>query len=501
MKEYKLFINNEWVDAEGGATFTTVNAATGEPFAKLAKASAADVEKAAAAARAASAEWAAMYPEARGKLMVRAAELIQARAEEFARVESAETGKTLHECTVIDIPFAVRAFEYYGKVMTGFQGEYVELPQGGILDYVSYEPYGVVGVIAPWNFPIHLMTRDLCPALAAGNTIVAKASSKTPTTTSMMGEILLEAGFPKGVVNIVSGPGGITGEAMMLSKNIDVMAFTGSAEVGRELLRLNSKAAVIKKMVLELGGKGAICIDKDADIKGSVNSALFGVCFNQGEVCCASSRVYVHQDIYDEWMELLLKRMNSLKIGAPDDPETNIGTLIDHEALLKVDGFVQRAVAEGAVVLCGGKPYTEGVCAKGNYYMPTVLTNVKQDAECMVKEIFGPVMMVTKVKDLDEAIALANDTDCGLGAAVWSENPKTLYRAGKALKAGSVWQNYNVTSTPEAPYGGNKNSGFGREDGLHGLREFLCVKNNMQYVGEKYEDFYGFDSKGLFVNF
>lgn len=493
MREYKLFINNEWVDAEGGAVFETVKAATGEPFARLAKASAGDVEKAAAAARAASRAWEDTFPEERGRLMVRAAEIIRERAEELALVECAETGKTLRECRNIDIPFAARAFEYYGKVMTGFEGQYIELPQGGILDYVSYEPYGVVGVIAPWNFPIHLMTRDLCPALAAGNTIVAKASSKTPTTTAMLGEIILEAGFPAGVVNIVSGPGGVTGSAMMASTNIDVVAFTGSAAVGRELLSLNAKAPVIKKLVLELGGKGAICIDKDADMHGALNSALYGVCFNQGEVCCASSRCYIHEDIYDEFVERLVKRFNKIRVGMPESDDSDIGTLIDAEQLAKVDGYVKGAVAEGATILCGGHPVTDGELARGHFYRPTVIANVTDDMTCMKEEIFGPVIMVAKVKDLDEAIVRANNTDTGLGAAVWSQNPKTLYRAGKLLKAGSVWQNYNVTSTPEAPYGGNKNSGFGREDGRHGLHEFLCVKNNMQYVGEEFENWYGFD--------
>ena len=493
MREFGLFINNEWIEAENGETFTTVNPATGETVSRLAKASAGDVEKAAKAARDASKQWADLYPEERGKLMCRMAELIQEHAEEFARVESAETGKTLHECRVIDIPFAVRAFEYYGKLMTGFQGEYIEVPQGGILDYVSYEPYGVVAVIAPWNFPIHLMTRDLCPALAAGNTIVAKASSKTPSTTSMMGELIKEAGFPAGVINIVSGPGGTTGNAIMASRNVDVVAFTGSEAVGRQLLKSSADAPVIKKLVLELGGKGAICIDKDADLNGAVNSALFGVCFNQGEVCCASSRAYVHEEIYDAFMEKLVNRFKKLKIGMPDDPETNIGTLIDAESLEKVDGYVKSAVEEGAVILCGGKRYAEPPCDKGYFYEPTVLVNVHEDMKAMKEEIFGPVLLVTKVKDLDEAIKYANNTDYGLGAAVWSENPRTLYRAGKLLKAGTVWQNYNVTSTPEAPYGGNKNSGFGREDGIHGLKEFLCVKNNMQYVGPEYENFYGFE--------
>lgn len=345
MKSWKLFINNEWVDAESGQTFTTHNAATGEPVSVLAKAGQADVDKAVAAAKRAfdSGAWSDLYPEERGKYLIRAAELIQAHADEFARVEAAETGKSIHECTVIDIPFAVRAFEYYGKVMTGFQGEMIPLPQNFLLDYVTYEPYGVASVIAPWNFPIHLMTRALCPALAAGNTVVAKASSKTPTTTQMLGEIIVEAGFPAGVVNIVSGPGDLTGNAIMENRDISVVSFTGSLEVGRELYRKAADAPVIKKLVLELGGKGAIIVDQDCDMNGAVNSVLYGVCFNQGEVCCASSRVYLHEAIYDKFMEKLVSRMKKLKIGLPDDPDTNIGTLIDAHQLEKVNGFVQRS--------------------------------------------------------------------------------------------------------------------------------------------------------------
>lgn len=491
MKTWKLFINNEWVDAEGGATFTSYNPATCEPVSVLAKASKADVDKAASAAQNASQAWAELYPEERGKYLLKAAKLIQENAEEWARIESAETGKTLKETRSIDIPFAVRAFEYYGKLMTGFSGQYIEVPQNNILDYVSYEPYGVAGIISPWNFPIHLMTRGMCPALAAGNCVVVKASSKTPTTTSMLGEIALKAGFPAGVINIISGPGGSTGEAMMANKDIEVLSFTGSLEVGRQLTRLNADSPIIKKLILELGGKGAIIVDQDCNMEGALNSALFGVCFNQGEVCCASSRLYVHEAIWDEFMDKLTRKFESLKVGMPDDPSTNVASLIDKEAQDRVDGFVQRAVAVGAKVLCGGKAYTEGEFAKGAFYLPTILTNVTEDMECMKEEIFGPVLCACKIKDIDEGIERANSSDYGLGAAIWSENPRTLYWAGKKLKAGTVWQNYNVTSTPEAPYGGIKNSGVGRDDGLHGLYEFLRVKNNMQFVGTEYDNFFG----------
>ncbi|MEG1196243.1 MAG: aldehyde dehydrogenase family protein [Clostridia bacterium] len=490
MKTWQLFINNEWVDAENGEVFETYNPATGEKVSRLAKATQNDVDRAAAAAKAASEEWAALYPEKRGEYMLKAAQLIGERAEEFARIESAETGKTLNECLKIDIPFAARAFEYYGKLMTGFAGQLIEVPQNNILDYVTYEPYGVAAVISPWNFPIHLMTRGMCPALAAGNCVVVKASSKTPTTTSMLGEIALAAGFPTGVINIISGPGGSTGNAMMANKDIEVLSFTGSLEVGRELTRRNADSPIIKKLILELGGKGAIIVDRDCDIEGALNSALFGVCFNQGEVCCASSRLYVHEAIYDEFMDKLVRKFNSLIIGMPNDPTTHIGSLIDKEAQTNVDGFVKRARAEGAKVLCGGKPFDQGEFAKGAFYMPTILANVTEDMECMQEEIFGPVVCATKIQDIDEGIEKANSSAYGLGAAIWSENPRTLYWAGKRLKAGTVWQNYNVTSTLEAPYGGIKNSGIGRDDGPHGMYEFMRVKNNMQFVGKEYDNFW-----------
>lgn len=491
MKTWKLFINNKWVDAENNETFLTYSPANGNVVSQLAKATKKDVDQAASAAKAASETWAALYPEKRGEYLVRAARLIEERADEFARIESAETGKTLNECRKIDIPFASRAFEYYGKLMTGFTGQLIEVPQNNILDYVTYEPFGVAAIISPWNFPIHLMTRGMCPALAAGNCVVAKASSKTPTTTAMLGEIALEAGFPAGVINIISGPGSTTGDAMMSNKDIEVLSFTGSLEVGRELMRRNADSPILKKLVLELGGKSAIIVDKDCDMEGALNSATFGVCFNQGEVCCASSRLYVHEAIYDDFVQKLARKMQSLVIGMPDNPATHIGSLIDKEAQANVDGYVKRAQASGATIMCGGKPYDEGEFAKGAFYMPTIIADVTENMECMQKEIFGPVICVTRISSVDEGIEKANSSQYGLGAAIWSENPKTLYWAGKRLKAGTVWQNYNVTSTPEAPYGGIKNSGIGRDDGSHGMYEFLRVKNNMQFVGNEYDNFWG----------
>jgi acyl-CoA reductase-like NAD-dependent aldehyde dehydrogenase len=493
MKEFKLFINNEWVDAQSGETFMSYNPATGEPVAKFAKAGEADVLKAIDAAKAAfdSGVWSEMDPEERGELMRRAAEILKSCSEEFALYESMETGKSLRETKDVDVPYAIRALDYYSKAMATLHGQVAHIPGGYAFDYISYEPYGVVGAISPWNFPVHLFTRQTCGALAAGNCIVAKAASYTPSTTSMMAEVYKEAGFPAGVVNIVSGPGSVTGKAFFASKDIEVVSFTGSEAVGRQMLHQSAESPVMKKVVLELGGKGPIICHKDCDLSGAVNSTIQGFCLNQGEVCCASSRAYVHEDIYDKFVETLVRRCNALKVGHPQEEGTQIGALIDDNQMKIVKGFVDRAIKDGAQLLCGGAPVQVKGCEKGNFYPPTVLAPPRHDMEIVRDEVFGPVLVIFKYKELDDAIAMANDTLFGLGAAIWSEDPRVLYWTSKKLDAGTVWQNCNVMSKIEAPYGGNKNSGMGREDGLYGIMEYLKVKNNILFVGKEYDNFFG----------
>ena len=495
MKSFKLFINNEWVDAKDGKTFITYNPATGEPIAELAEASAEDVDKAVAAAKAAfeSGVWSDMDPEDRGEYLRKAGVIMRRRLEELAQWECLDTGKPIRETRDVDIWYACRAMEYFAKIMTTFKGETINIPGGFAFDYVSYEPMGVVGTISPWNFPLHLFTRAVCPALAAGNCVVAKASSLTPITSQIMGEVFLEAGFPAGVVNIVSGPGATVGEAIMANKDVSMVSFTGSEEVGRRLMEQAAKAPIMKKVILELGGKGPIIVHKDANISGAVNSTIQGFCLNQGEVCCASSRLILHEDIYDEFMELMLKRLSTLRLGDTLDPATQMGSLINKHQFEVVDGYVKGAIADGATLLCGGERYTEGACANGYYYLPTVLADVTPDMKCVREEIFGPVLVVLKYKTEEEAVALANDTEFGLGAAVWSEDPRTLYHMSKKIDAGTVWQNCNVMSKLEAPYGGNKNSGIGRENGTQGILEYMKTKNNILYVGKEYDNFFGFE--------
>ena len=308
----------------------------------------------------------------------------------------------------------------------------------------------------------------------------------------LLGEILSEAGLPAGVVNIIAGPGALTGEALTSHPDVRMISFTGSAEIGRRLLAVSSKSPIIKKVILELGGKGPFIAEEDCDIVGAVNSLVVGFCLMQGEVCCASTRLFLHERIYERFMEKLVKRVRSLRFGDILDPETQIGSLISREQLQSVDRCVQEAIAGGARLVCGGEPYTEPPCDKGNHYKPTILEQVTNDMKCAQEEIFGPVLVVIRYKDLDEAIAMANDNCYALGATFWSNDPKKLFYASRKLDAGIVWLNTNVMSKIEAPYGGNKNSGLGREDGTIGIKEYLKVKNNVLFIAKEYDNFYNF---------
>jgi len=343
---------------------------------------------------------------------------------------------------------------------------------------VTYEPYGVAAIISPYNFPLHLMTRSLAPALMAGNTCVCKASSITPTTLAMMAEAFHEAGVPEGVLNVIHGRGSVCGDEITRNKEVDIVGFTGSEEVGRELLRASADSQLMKKVVLELGGKGPMIVFPDSDIEVATDASVIGFCKNQGEVCSAITRLILHKDIYDEYLDMLVKKVTSLKMGPTLEDTTEFGTLISPEHLKSVDNDVKKAVEQGAKIRCGGKQYTEGSCAKGSYYEPTILEDVSPDMECFQKEIFGPVLTVTKFETAEEGIDLANNTMFGLGANVFSGNMKRAYWVSKKLNAGSVWINMCYGAQMSCPFGGNKNSGQGREYGTAGLKEYLRIKNN-----------------------
>lgn len=490
MKRLKLFIDNEWVEPEGGKYFTSYCPATGEPLAELALASESDVDRAVKAAKRAFPEWSKMDGDARADLMAKVLEIFKKRKLEFAEWEAKDVGKPIKETVDVDLPYTYRAMEYFSNLGRQIRGNVIPLPGHTAFCYETYEPYGVVGSVIPWNFPLHIGTRTICPALSAGNTVVLKASSKAPITCSMMAEIFLEAGYPKGVLNVVSGSGSITGEAILRHPDVNMVSFTGSTEVGRRCLKASAETN-LKKVLLELGGKGPFIAAKDCLVDDAVSSLIIGFNFMQGEVCCASTRAYIHKDIYDEFVEKLARRCNAIKIGDIMDESTQMGSLIDENQFKQVDAYVKNAVAEGAKLLCGGFRETGDPLDKGYFYRPTVLEVTSNKLACVQEEIFGPVLVVKKFEDFDEALAMANDTIYGLGATVWSENYRTLLKATETLNAGIVWMNTNVMSKIEASYGGNKQSGLGREGGVVGLMEYLKCKNNVLYTGPK-DNYYGF---------
>ena len=483
MKRYGLFIDNTWVPAADGAFFVSHGPADGEPIAEFAAAAASDVDAACRAARAAFADsWADTDPAERAELMLTAASILKRRVKEFAECEARDTGKPVSESLGFDIPFSILAFEYFANIAREVQGHVIPISRTGgreMFDFVTYEPYGVVAVISPYNFPLHLLTRSLCPALAAGNTVVCKASSLTPFTTSLLGEVILEAGFPPGVVNIISGSGTVAGEALAAHRDVDVIAFTGSEPVGRRLVEISARSPIMKKTVLELGGKGPFIVEPDCDVEGTLASTLLGLCYNQGEVCCAMTRLFLHEQIYDDFLGKLVSRMNALIMGDILDPMTQIGSLISAEHLEEVDRRVKEAVREGARVLCGGERYSVPPCDKGNWYRPTILENVREDSPCCREEVFGPVLVVRKYRDIRDAVRMSNDTDFGLGANVFTQDYQTAYWAARKLNAGTVWVNMPNGAQMSSPFGGNKNSGMGREYGVFGLHEYLRPKNNM----------------------
>lgn len=482
MKHYELFINNEWVKGSTGKTFISTCPANGEMLGSFEEAGIDDVDKACLAAREAfnSGVWSKLENNERAKIMLKAADIMERRWDELCRMEALDTGKPIYEVQTGDMPYSIYAFRYFANLAREINGKLIHIAnEPYIHDCVVYEPYGVVAIISPYNFPLHLLTRSLAPALAAGNTTVCKASSLTPWTTAVLGEIILEAGFPAGVVNIVSGKGSTVGEALASHREVDVVALTGSEQVGRRLLELSARSEIIKKNVLELGGKGPVIVEPDCRYKDTVTAVADGLLLNCGQVCCAQTRLILHESIYNQFLEDLIKELESRKPGDILDPSTRLGSLISQAQLDKVDMIVKNAVVDGAQLICGGERFTGGIFDKGAFYKPTLLTNVRKDMTCYTEEIFGPVLVVVKYSNIDEAIDLANSSKYGLGAGIFSENYKTIHYASQRLNAGSIFVNMPNTARMNAPFGGNRNSGIGREYGKAGLHEYLRSKNIM----------------------
>ena len=475
-RKYQLFIDGKWVDAESGKTFTTPNPATGETLAEVAEADKADVDKAVAAARRAfEGKWGSMSARDRGRLLYKLSQLIESRSRELAELETADNGKPIRESEYIDIPQVVENFEYFAGWATKIEGETIPVP-GEMFNYTLREPLGVCGQIIPWNFPLLMAAWKLAPALAAGNTLVLKPAEQTPVTAMELGKLIQEAGFPDGVVNILPGYGETAGAALAAHPGIDKIAFTGSTEVGK--LIAHAAANNLTKVSLELGGKAPNIVFADADIEQAVNGAMMGIFFNQGQVCCAGSRLFIADEIKGEFLGRLKEKAEKIKVGDPMDGKTQMGPQVSEVQLNRIKGYVDIARSEGATVMMGGEtPALEGSFQNGYFFQPTVFGDVKNPMRVAQEEIFGPVACAITFKDEDDLLKQANETIFGLSAGIWTKDITRAHRFAKKVHAGVVWINtYNMFNAA-SPFGGFKQSGYGREMGKHALELYTHVKS------------------------
>ena len=475
-RKYQLYIDGQWVDAESGKTFTTPNPATGQTLAEVAEGDKADIDKAVAAARRAfEGKWSKISARDRGRLIYRLSQLIESRAAELAAIETADNGKPIKETLYVDLPQVVENFEYFAGWATKIEGETIPV-HGQMFNYTLREPVGVCGQIIPWNFPLLMAAWKLAPALAAGNTIVLKPAEQTPVGAMELAKLFEEAGFPQGVVNVVPGYGETAGAALASHPDIDKLAFTGSTEVGK----LVAKAAAdnLTKVSLELGGKAPNIVFADADMEQAVNGAMMGIFFNQGQVCCAGSRLFLDARVKDEFLDRFKERAGRVKVGDPMDASTQMGPQVSEEQLNRIKGYVDIAKGEGATVLAGGcPPSLEGDFQKGFFFQPTIFGEVKNDMRVAQEEIFGPVVSIITFTDEEELIKQANDTIYGLSAGIWTKDITRAHRFAKAIHAGVVWINtYNMFNAA-SPFGGYKQSGYGREMGKHALEMYTHVKS------------------------
>ena len=474
--KYQLLIDGQWVDAASGKTFTTPNPATGEVLAEVAEGDKADIDKAVAAARRAfDGKWSKVSARDRGRLLYKLSQLIEERSAELAALETADNGKPIRESSYVDLPQVVENFEYFAGWATKIEGETIPVP-GSMFNYTLREPVGVCGQIIPWNFPLLMAAWKLAPALAAGNTVVLKPAEQTPVTAMELGKLVQEAGFPEGVVNIVPGYGETAGAALASHAGINKVAFTGSTEVGKIIARAASEN--LTKVSLELGGKAPNIVFADADIEQAVNGAMMGIFFNQGQVCCAGSRLFLEAAVKDEFLDKLRTKAEKIKVGNPMDQGTMMGPQVSQEQLDRIKSYMEIGVGEGANVLAGGQPpQLEPEFQNGYFFQPTILTDVKNEMRIAQEEIFGPVVSVLTFEDEDELIKQANDTVYGLSAGLWTRDITRAHRFAKEVKAGVVWINtYNMFNAA-SPFGGYKQSGYGREMGKHALELYTQIKS------------------------
>ena len=471
----KLFINGQWTDAASGKTFETPNPATGETLARIAEGDAEDINQAVRAARAAfDGPWSRMTPSERGRIIWRIGDLILAHTDELAQLESLDNGKPFAVAQAADVPLAADLFHYMAGWATKIEGNTINIsvpymPGANFHSYTLREPVGVVGQIIPWNFPLLMAAWKLGPALATGNCVVLKPAEQTPLTALRLAELIAEAGVPDGVVNVVTGFGETAGAALAAHDDVDKVAFTGSTEVGRLIVK--AAAGNLKKVTLELGGKSPNIVFEDA-VDGAIEGAANAIFFNHGQCCVAGSRLYVHQSRFDEVVGGVAEIAKSIKLGSGMEAGTQMGPLVSEEQLQRVSSYLESGKAEGATAVVGGGRFGD----RGFFIEPTVLTNTHGQMKVVREEIFGPVVVAAPFSDLDEIAAQANDTEYGLGAGIWTKDISKAHALAKKIRAGTVWINcYNVFDA-SLPFGGYKQSGWGREMGHEVLEAYTEVK-------------------------
>ncbi|HXJ86458.1 MAG TPA: aldehyde dehydrogenase family protein [Candidatus Binatia bacterium] len=473
IKPGRLLIDGQWVD--GAKKFGTINPATEEVLTQAVEASPSDVDRAVEAARRAfedrNGPWRKMSAGERGRLLWKLADLVETNIDELAELETLDNGKPIFESRYVDMPMVIDVLRYYAGLATKIHGETVNTFETAFT-YTLREPVGVVGLIVPWNFPLLLASWKLGPALACGNTVVLKPAEQTPLTALKLGELSLEAGFPAGVINILTG-GPETGKAIVAHPGIDKIAFTGSTAVGKEIMR--GAADTLKRVTLELGGKSPNIVFSDADVEGAVKGAINGIFYGKGEVCNAGSRLFLESKLKDEFTEKLVARASKMRPADPLDPKTRLGAIVSQEQMKTVLGYIEAGKNEGATLVAGGNRASVNG-GKGFFLEPTIFGDVKNEMKIAREEIFGPVLSLLTFDDIDEVIERANNNPYGLAAAVWTKDVKKAHTVSRRLKAGTIWINTYGLMDAALPFGGYKSSGFGRELGAHAIEHYTELK-------------------------
>ncbi|WP_067851332.1 aldehyde dehydrogenase [Alicyclobacillus mali (ex Roth et al. 2021)] len=473
MERVLHFIDGAFVPSEDGRTFDNLNPATGEQIGTVAEGGRAEIDKAVRAARRAFRTWSRTTAQERAAILHRIANLIEENLEELALLETTDTGKPLSLAKSLDIPRSAYNFRFFADFVKGLSTETFEM-EGVALNYALRRPVGVAGLISPWNLPLFLLTWKVAPCLAAGNTCVIKPAELTPMTATKLAEICKQAGVPDGVVNVVHGFGpDAAGQFLTEHEDVDLISLTGETTTGKAVMR--SAANTLKRLSFELGGKNPNIVFADCDFEDAIATTVRSSFVNQGEVCLCGSRIYVERPLYDRFVDALVDRARKLRVGDPLDPQTDVGSLISEEHLERVDGFVRRALEQGGRVLVGGRRPEH--LKRGAFYEPTVIVDVDETCEITRQEVFGPVVTVQPFDTEEEVIRLANDTHYGLSATLWTSNLKRAHRVAGELEAGVIWVNTWFLRDLRTPFGGMKQSGIGREGGVHSFEFFTELKN------------------------